>query len=447
MSRYDLDSPHAVDAARAVAAVLREAGHEALFCGGAVRDRLLGREPGDYDVATSATPEQGLALFPKAVTVGAQFGVLVVVGNHHSIEVATFRDDGLYVDGRRPETVRYSDARRDAQRRDFTVNALFLDPVTEEVIDYVGGRRDLERRLLRAIGDARARFREDHLRMLRAVRQAVQLDFAIEPETFDAIRRLAPLVARVSAERVRDELLKILRHGRGKGLRLLARSGLLPVVLPEVDAMRGVTQPAAFHPEGDVFVHTCLMLDAAVLPEDEDDAGALLLGILLHDVSKPATRTVDPDGRIRFNNHEALGVEASREILERLRLPRRTIDRVGALVGSHMRFANLPKMRPAKVRRFLGEEDFPLHLRLHEADCVASHGDLSLKAFCDEQLARYDAEPVLPEPLVRGADLLELGYEPGPKLGRILAWIRDRQLEGEVADKEDALRQVRERWR
>jgi len=439
--------PDARDTARAVARRLREAGHEALFVGGAVRDRLLGRAPGDWDVATSATPEEGLRLFPRAVTVGAQFGVLIVPGPDHAVEVATFRDDGLYVDGRHPTEVRYSDAPRDAQRRDFTVNGLFEDPETGHILDYVDGQRDIERRLLRAIGVAGDRFREDHLRMLRAVRLSMQLGFAIEPETLAAVQALAPLVADVSAERVRVELLKTLRHGRGRGLRLLADTGLLAVVLPEVAAMRGVTQPPLYHPEGDVFVHTCLMLDAAALPEDEDPEGEaltdLLLGVLLHDVAKPVTRTVDPDGRIRFNGHEARGARMTHDILERLRFPRRTIERVEALVASHMRFPNLPQMREARLRRFLGDEDFGLHLSLHEADCLASHGDLSLAAFCRERLASYADEPVLPEPLLAGRDLLALGYAPGPLLGTILRAVRDLQLDGVLTTHAEAVRRVR----
>lgn len=438
--------------AEAVASRYRDAGHEALFCGGSVRDRLLQRPPGDYDIATSAPPEVGKALFPRAVTVGARFGVLVVPGAHHQVEVATFRDDGLYVDGRHPTEVRYSDAPRDAQRRDFTVNALFEDPSTGEIFDYVDGRKDIRRRVLRAIGDAEARFREDRLRMLRAVRLAVQLDFAIEPETFEAIRRLAPLVSAVSHERVRVEISKCLRYGRGRALRLLAESGLLAVVLPEVDAMRGVEQPPAFHPEGDVFVHTCLMLDAVDVPacadaeERKEEEEALLLATLLHDVAKPVTQTEDPDGRIRFNGHDAQGAEMTVAILERLRHPRRLIDRVASLVGAHMKFPSLPQMRQAKLRRFLGDPDFDLHLKLHEADCAASHGDLSLAEFCERQLETWASEPVLPDPLLAGRDLLALGYEPGKRLGEILRWLRDEQLEGRVEDRDHAVRLVRKHF-
>jgi poly(A) polymerase len=447
-----IDSPDAREAARAVAGVLRRAGHVALFCGGAVRDRLLGREAGDYDVATSAPPEVGAALFPSAVLVGARFGVLVVPGAHHDVEVATFRDDGLYVDGRRPEGVRFSDPPRDARRRDFTANALFEDPETGEVHDHVGGRDDVRARLLRAIGDPEARFREDHLRLLRAVRQAVQLDFAIEPATFDAVRRLAPLVERVAAERVRDELLKTLRHGRGRGLRLLRDAGLLRHVLPEVDAMRGVPQPPRFHPEGDVFVHTCLALDGVRAPDGESAAAAteeldvLLLGALLHDVGKPPTLTREPGDRVRFNGHDARGARMAEEILERLRLPRRTIERVAELVAAHMKFPSLPGMRPARQRAFLGAPDFPLHLSLHRADCGASHGDASLARWCEERLEAYRTEPVLPPPVLTGRDLLAEGYPPGPAMGEMLRWVRDLQLDGRVGDRAEAVRRVRERY-
>jgi poly(A) polymerase len=349
------------------------------------------------------------------------------------------------VDGRRPEGVSFSDPPTDASRRDFTVNGLFEDPFTGEVLDYVGGRADLRARVLRAIGDPAARFAEDHLRLLRAVRFATSLRFAIEPRTLAAVARLAPLVATVSAERTRDETRKILRHGRGRGLRLLRETGLLRVVLPEVEAMAGVGQPPPFHPEGDVFVHTCLVLDRVDLAgRDEAEADALLFSALLHDVGKPATRTVDPDGRIRFNGHDALGAEMARAVLERLRFPRETVDRVAGITERHMAFPNLPKMRPAKLRRFLGQEDFALHLAVHRADCGASHGDLSLARFCEERLASYRDEPVLPPPLVRGGDLLAAGYRPGPRMGEILEWVRERQLDGDLTDPGEAVRLVRE---
>lgn len=446
--RVDAPDRQPPDGARAfaldVARRLREAGHEALFCGGAVRDRLLGRKPGDYDIATSAPPEVVAPLFPHALLVGAQFGTVVVPGEGRQVEVTTFRADGLYIDGRRPVGVVFSDAQTDAQRRDFTVNGLFEDPFTGEVVDYVEGRRDLVARLLRAIGDPSARFLEDHLRMLRAVRLAAQLNFAIEPRTFEALRDLAPRVASVSVERIRAELVRLLRHGRGRALRLLRDANLLAYVLPEVEAMQGVTQPPRYHPEGDVFVHTALVLDNLGRLEDlpDEQAEDLVWAALLHDVSKPVTRSVGPDGRIRFHGHESQGREASAALLERLKSARRSVDRVGDLVGTHMQFPALPQMRPARLRRFLAQPDIELHLRLHGADCSASHGDTSLLAFCRERLAELGEQRALPPPLVTGTDLLAAGYAPGPALGDLLRWVRDLQLEGEVQTREQALARV-----
>ncbi len=447
MSEPQLTSDPSRAAALAVAATLQAAGHTALLCGGAVRDGLLGRPVNDFDLATSATPEEGQVLFPEAVAVGAQFGVLVLPRPDGDIEVATFRDDGLYVDGRRPSGVAFSDPPRDAQRRDFTVNGLFEDPLTGAIDDYVGGLQDLRRRLLRAIGDPAARFEEDHLRILRAVRFAVQLGFAIEPATWQAVKRLAPLVEDVSAERIRDELLKILYYGRGRGLRLLRDAGLLPFVLPAVEAMQGVTQPSIYHPEGDVFVHTSLVLDQVVLPEphaaSDDDTRVLLLACLLHDVSKPATRTVDPDGRIRFNGHDHQGVAASAAILEALRLPKRLVERVGALIRAHIQIAATPQMRSARLRRFLAQEDLELHLALHAADCGASHGNFEILAFLRERLETFANEPLIPPPLLNGRDLMTLGYEAGPALGAMLRWVQDEQLEGNLQTRDEAVRGVR----
>jgi poly(A) polymerase len=441
------EPPDARAAARAIAQRLRGAGHVALFCGGAVRDKLLGKEPGDVDIATSATPEETAGLFPRSVRVGAQFGTGFVPAEPHDVQVTTFRADGLYIDGRRPTGVVFSDPATDAQRRDFTVNGLFEDPETGEVTDLVGGRQDLAARLIRAIGDPAARFREDHLRILRAVRFAVQLDFAIEPATFKAVVELAPLVTSVAAERMRVELLKTLRHGRGKALRLLHETGLLNLVLPEIEAMRGVTQPPQYHPEGDVFVHTALVLDGVDLGGvSAEDAEDLLMSALLHDVAKPPTRTVDPDGRIRFNGHDALGVEMGRAILERLKFPKRTFERVESLVGAHMTFPSLPQMRQAKLRRFLAQPDVELHMALHAADCGASHGDLSLLDFTRARLTELGQERKLPPPLLTGADLISLGYAPGPSMGEILGFVRDQQLDGALTDKDEAVRRVRERW-
>ena len=442
----DLPARRRADALE-VARRLQEAGHRALLCGGAVRDRLLGRVPTDFDLATSATPEEGAVLFPEAVLVGAQFGVLVLPRPAGDIEVATFRADGLYVDGRRPEGVRFSDPPTDAQRRDFTVNGLFEDPLSGEIHDYVDGRADMHRRMIRAIGDAEARFREDRLRILRAVRFALQLNFDIHPDTRAAMRTLAPTIAEVSAERRRDELIKILRHGRGRGLRLLRDTGLLGPLLPEIEPMLGVTQPPTWHPEGDVFVHTCLVLDNARLPpmyapggEEERD---LLLACLLHDVCKPDTRTVDPDGRIRFNGHDVEGAERSRQILERFRLPKRCIERVSELIRRHIHIASTPQMKASKLKRFLAQDDIELHLALHEADCRGSHGLSEIQVFLRTQLDAFANEPLVPPPLLNGRDLIDLGYATGPAMGRILRWVQDEQLEGRLTSREEAVQRVR----
>ena len=441
-------------AAVEIALRLRQAGHQALLCGGAVRDRLLGRMPKDHDVATSAHPEQVTALFPKTVQVGAQFGVIVIPDERGDVEVATFRADGRYVDGRRPEGVVFSDPPTDAARRDFTVNGLFEDPETGAIEDHVGGLADLGSRLIRAIGEPEARFAEDHLRMLRAVRFAVQLGFAIEPTTFRAIRGMADRVATVAPERVRQELVPLLVHGRGAGLRLLRDTDLLRIVLPEIEAMRGVPHAPTWHPEGDVFVHTCLVLDGVDLDalahedgiEDPDRHQDLVLAALLHDICKPDTFERTEDGNIRFHGHEARGRDATRALLERLRFPRKRNERVEDLVGQHMRFGQVQAMKPAKLRRFLGQPEIALHLRLHEADCGASHGRSDALAFCRDALEAYGNEPVLPPPLLRGRDLLDLAYPAGPMLGEILRFVRDEQLEGRLTSLEDAARKVQDRF-
>ena len=439
--------------AQAIAKRLHDAGHQTLFCGGCVRDRLLGRDAADIDLATAATPEEVAALFPESVLVGAQFGVVVLPRPTGDVEVATFRADGRYIDGRRPEGVVFSDPPTDAARRDFTINGLFEDPLTGEVLDFVGGQADLRSRLLRAIGDPYARFEEDHLRVLRAARFAAQLGFALEPKTAQAVRDLAPKVARVAPERIRSELLKLLRDGRGRGLRLLRDLKLLPIVLPEVDAMQGVPQPPRWHAEGDVFVHTCLVLDGLVLdglkedlPDTPHAEAALVWAALLHDVAKPPCKTVDATGRIRFNRHDAVGTKMAAAVLERLRSDNATRHQVEDLVGQHMRIASTPQMRPARLRRFLAREDLELQLRLHAADSGAAHGSREILDFLTEARARLGSEPQLPPPLLRGADLLALGYAPGPRMGEMLRWVQDEQLEGRLTTAEEAARAVQEKY-
>ena len=414
---------------------LRRNGHEAFWVGGCVRDMLLGRTPKDYDVATNAMPERVEALFPKTVSIGKAFGIVTVVPEEgYPVEVATYRVDSPYEDGRRPEGVTFSNAREDAKRRDFTINALLFDPTSGDLRDYVGGRADLDAKIVRAIGDPEVRFGEDHLRMLRAVRFAATLGFAIEPATFEAIRRLASRIRRMSAERIRDEIFRLLTEARraGEAIRLLRESGLLKEILPEIDAMAGVEQPPEFHPEGDVFTHTCLMLDG--LPPNPPLR--LAVSVLLHDVGKPPTAQLAtmPDGtkRWRFESHAAVGAEMARAILERLRAPNALVDDVCAIVGNHMRMADAPKMRAPKLRRLLGAPTFEDDLELHRLDCLSSHALLEVHDFLKAEKARFAAEPALPPPLVRGRDLIALGHVPGPLFTDVLRELYDRQLEGET---------------
>ena len=416
---------------------LRQNGHEAFLVGGCVRDHLLGRVPKDWDIATDALPERIEALFPKTLPIGKAFGIIVVVPEEGDpVEVATYRVDSPYADGRRPESVVFSNAREDALRRDFTVNALLWDPATGEIRDYVGGRADLEARCIRAIGDPEVRFAEDHLRMLRAIRFASTLGFSIDPATFSAIQRLAPQIRRISAERIRDELFRLLTESSraGEALQQLLDSGLLKEILPEIAAMVGVEQPPEFHPEGDVFTHTRLMLDG--LPPNPPLR--LALSVLLHDVGKPPTAQLVtlPDGtpRWRFESHAAVGAEMARTILERLRAPNGLTDDVCALVGNHMRLADAPKMRAPKLRRLLGAPTFDDDLELHRLDCLSSHALLDVYDFLRAEKEKFAAEPVLPPPLVTGRDLIALGHKPGPHFSRMLQELYDRQLEG-LSDK------------
>jgi putative nucleotidyltransferase with HDIG domain len=422
--------------ARRIAATLQRCGHQAYLVGGCVRDLLLGREPKDYDVATSA--DEILRLFPHSRQVGAHFGVMLVAEADTQVEVATFRSDQAYRDGRRPVSVEFeTDPRRDVLRRDFTINALLLDPGTGEVLDLVGGRADLEAGCVRAIGDPEIRFGEDHLRMLRAVRFAATLGFAIEPGTMDAIRRLRSFIRRVSAERVRDELTRILVEGDPRrGFELLDDSGLLAEILPEVAAMKGVAQPPEFHPEGDVWTHTLLMLGAMRNP-----TVTLALGVLLHDVGKPPTFRIEE--RIRFDGHVEVGARMAVEILSRLRFPAEEIRRVEALVANHLRFMEVRRMRESTLKRFLRQEHFDEHLELHRLDCAGSHRRLDNYEFVRSKLSELKEEQLKPPRLLTGADLIEAGYQPGPAFHRMLAEVEDAQLESRIRTRDEALALVR----
>jgi poly(A) polymerase len=417
---------------------LRQSGFEAYLAGGCVRDMLLGRAPADYDIATSAPPEEVRRLFPRTVDVGAQFGVVQVIMPDGTYEVTTYRTEGPYLDGRHPSSVSFASLREDAERRDFTVNGLYWDPESGEVLDFVGGREDLRARVIRAIGDPFSRFAEDKLRMLRAVRQAAELGFEIDPGTREAIRQLRGGLREVSPERVRDEVVRLLTGpDPSRGLLLLRDTGLLDVILPEVAAEVGVPQPPEFHPEGDVFDHTRLALAHLRSPSP-----TLAMATLLHDVGKPVTATYAD--RIRFHRHDEVGAEIARRVMERLRFSRREVDRVVRLVRQHMVFKDLPHMREARARRILADEIFPELLELYRVDCLASHGDLSTYEWAKARAEEVRKEPSPPPRLVTGHDLLAMGLRPGPRVGEVLRAVEDARLEGRVQTREEALALARQ---
>jgi poly(A) polymerase len=439
----NLSSEKALEATR-IARTLRAHGHSAYLVGGCVRDLLLGREPADFDVTTSATPEQVMRLFPETYAVGAQFGVVLVpikrgadvARDNYAIEVATFRSDGAYSDGRHPDQVRFSsDARLDVQRRDFTINGLLLDPDTAEVLDYVGGKEDLRRGLIRTIGDPHQRFLEDKLRMLRAVRFAARFAYTIDEKTLAAIRELAAQIHQVSHERVRDEILKMLTEGHARrAFELLDQATLLEQVLPEIKKMQGVEQPPQYHPEGDVWTHTLMLLEG--LPAG--CSKTLALGALLHDVGKPPTFRIAPD-RIRFDNHAEVGTKMAAEICRRFRLSNEDTDQVLSLVANHMRFADVTRMKESTLKRFFRLPKFDEQLELHRLDCMSSHRDLGLYEFAKEKFFSLPAEQIRPIPLITGNDLITAGYKPGPLFKELLTAVEDAQLEGAISTREEAM--------
>lgn len=445
-------------AAVEVVRTLRSHGHQAYFVGGCVRDLLLGRDPADFDVSSDATPDQVMRIFPQTYAVGAQFGVVLVpfrsvgvdggpaqgeelTAEHPKvIEVATFRSDGAYSDGRHPDAVRYTtDPREDVQRRDFTINGLMLDPLDgERVLDYVGGQQDLQQHLVRTIGDPERRFREDKLRMMRAVRFAARFEYEIDPETFSAIQRLASEIHQVSRERQRDELTKMLTEGHARrAFELLDSSGLLHEVLPEVEKMKGVQQPPQYHPEGDVWIHTLMILGML----QPGTSRTLAWGGLLHDVGKPPTFRVAPD-RIRFDNHVEIGTRMAEEIGQRFRMSNDDIAQIMALVANHLRFADVKSMKESTFKRFIRLPQFDEHLELHRMDCLASHRILDLYHFTRDKIAQLPPDQVRPSPLITGNDLLAAGYEPGPRFKEILRAVEDAQLEGRIASRQQAMQFV-----
>ena len=421
---------------------LRENGHQAYLVGGCVRDIVLGRAPVDYDVATDARPHEVERLFPGSLTVGARFGVVVVTEDSAQVEVATFRSDIGYTDGRHPDRVEYSKTPQDdVRRRDFTINALLLDPATDEVLDFVGGRDDLRAGIIRAIGDPQQRFREDKLRMVRAVRFAARFHYAIEAATFAAVRKMAAEIGQVSAERIRDELTKLLTEGAARrAFALLDETGLLPHILPEVARMKGVEQPPQFHPEGDVWVHTLLMLaqlSAGCSP-------TLAWGVLLHDVGKPPTfkPPSGPDGRIRFDEHVEVGTQMAIEICRRLKFSNDDTDQIAALVANHLRFKDVLQMKASTLKRFVRLNRFEEHLELHRLDCLSSHGYLDNYEFVRRFLAETPPEQVRPARLLTGEDLKALGFRPGPAFREILDAVEEAQLNGNIKSREEALNLV-----
>lgn len=414
---------------------LRGEGYEAYLAGGCVRDMLLHRPPQDFDIATSARPEDLQRIFPHTVPVGAQFGVVLVLLQDEAFEVASFRYDGPYLDGRRPAEVRYGSLQEDIQRRDFTINGMMYDPVDDRVIDLVDGRRDLERRVIRAIGDPRLRFQEDRLRMIRAVRFAASLNFAVEAETFDAIRQSAPSIARIAWERIGDEVTRLLTEGGARrGFELLDESGLLAVLLPEISALKGTPQSPDYHPEGDVFQHTMLLLGHL----DSAASETLAYGCLLHDVAKPVCLRREGQ-RITFYGHTERGAMMAEEILKRLKRSRSVWEQVAYLVRNHLRHVQAPQMRLSTLKRFLRQEGVEELLELTRIDALSSNGDLRYYRFCKERLAELKDEEIRPEPLLRGGDLIALGLKPGPIFTDILRQAEDAQLGGELQSREQAL--------
>lgn len=429
----DLNAP-AAKAAFKIAEALRQKGHTAYFAGGCVRDHLMQKPAQDIDIATTAHPEQVEALFPKTVPVGKQFGVILVIEGDRPYEVATFRTEGGYVDGRHPGQISFSVPEEDAKRRDFTINGLFYDPFAGKVIDYVGGVEDLKKGLIRAIGRPEERFDEDKLRLLRAIRFASSLGFEIEAGTWEAVRKFAPKISQVSPERIRDEIVKILtRPGAARGLELLSSSGLLKEILPEVEKMKGCEQQPDYHPEGDVFVHTKLLLEKL-----SDPTPVLALSALFHDVGKPVTFQVK-DGKIRFYEHAPIGARMTKTIMKRLRFSNDEIEQVSECVANHMKFADVRKMRSGKLKQFVVRPTFETEMELHRIDCQSSHGMLDNYYFLKEKLKEYAAEELKPKPFLNGHDLMGLGMKAGPEMKPLLEELYVLQLEGALKSREEAL--------
>ena len=432
------------DQALKIVQVLQDRGHQAVFAGGCVRDRVLKLEPQDYDIATSATPDQVEALFEHTVAVGKAFGVIVVIMDGFEIEVATFRSDSTTSDGRRPDSVTFTSIEEDARRRDLTINGMFFDPVRHNLLDFIGGMKDLQEGFIRLIGVPEARIVEDKLRMLRVVRFAARFKFKVVPSTLDAVRNMAPEILKVSAERIGDELTKILRTGNYRiAFDLLFETDLMHYILPEIEAMKGIEQPVDYHPEGDVLEHTIMALES--LPADASDE--LRMGVMLHDVGKPSTQTFED--RIRFSQHELRGKDVGRELLRRLKFSNEFTEHVTDLIGNHMKFMHVQEMRISKLKRFMAMPKFEEHLAVHRADCMSSHKHLLNYEYVKEKFENYEPEEIKITPdtrILTGNDLLALGFKSGPLFRTILTDVEDQQLEGTISDRDQALKYVSEKY-
>ncbi len=435
-----------LDFAREVVVELRKAGHKAFCVGGCARDTLLGIEPKEYDITTSATPEEVSEIFPHTVPIGVSFGVILVITGKYQFEVATFRKDQSYTDGRHPDKVIYSsEEQEDVRRRDFAINGMLYDPIEEEVIDYVDGIRDIKSKIVQTIGDPYERLNEDKLRMMRAIRFSSRYNFELNLDTFLAIEKLAADITQVSGERIRDEITKIITQSNpGHGLNMLSVSGLLKYILPDVEIMNGVEQPPEFHPEGDVFIHTCLVLDKLHKNQAGVVSPELAIGALLHDVGKPPTFSVSD--RIRFNGHDKLGADMSKKICRDLKFSNKQIEVIYALIRDHLKFKDVFNMKKSTLKRFIGMPHFEEHMALHLADCQASHGLTAAYDFVMEKYNDFEEEEIKPAPLISGRELIEMGYKPGPLFSDILNFVEEAQLEGEITNTQEAIEAVLENY-
>jgi len=435
-----------LDFAREVVIELRNADHKAFCVGGCARDTLLGIEPKEYDITTSATPEEVSELFPHTVPIGASFGVILVITGKYQFEVATFRKDLSYSDGRHPDRVIYSSQEQeDVLRRDFTINGMLYDPIEEEVIDYIGGIADIKSKIVKTIGDPYERFNEDKLRMMRAIRFSSRYNFELDVNTFSAVEKLAGGIIQVSSERIRDEITKIITQSNpGHGLKMLSVSGLLKYILPDVEIMNGVEQPPEFHPEGDVFIHTCLVLDKLFENQNGVVSPELAIGALLHDVGKPPTFSISD--RIRFNGHDKLGADMSKKICRELKFSNKQIEIIYELIRDHLKFKDVFNMKKSTLKRFIGMPHFEEHMALHLADCQASHGLMAAYDFIMEKYNDFEEEEIKPAPILSGRELIEMGYKPGPLFSEILNFVEEAQLEGDISNTEEARKAVSETY-